>query len=80
MKCCSSASTGSTIDQALQKEFQFATAVAGFAQLLKGGTFIQDDIYGYEDVLRTAESSLGVDTYGYRTQFVKLVTKTLELV
>ena len=54
-------------------EAGFATAVAGFAQLLKGGKYTGD--YGYDDVIELALKTRGDDPFGYRTEFVQLVRK-----
>ncbi|MBB3169584.1 vWA domain-containing protein [Simiduia aestuariiviva] len=57
----------------VQRETDFATAVAGFAQLLKGGKYTGD--WSYDDALALAQASKGADPYGYRTEFVQLVRK-----
>jgi Ca-activated chloride channel family protein len=57
----------------VQREVQFSTAVAGFAQLLRGGTHTGG--LTYDDVLAQAQASKGDDAYGYRTEFVQLVRK-----
>jgi Ca-activated chloride channel family protein len=57
----------------LQREAGFATAVAGFAQLLKGGKYTGD--YSYDDVIRMAQQTKGDDPYGYRTEFIQLARK-----
>jgi Ca-activated chloride channel family protein len=57
----------------VQREVQFSTAVAGFAQLLRGGTHTGG--LTYDDVLGQAQASKGDDPYGYRTEFVQLVRK-----
>lgn len=59
-------------DSPLQ-EAGFATAVAGFAQLLRGSKFVGD--YSYDDVIELAQKTKGKDDYGYRTEFVQLVRK-----
>ena len=51
----------------------FATAVAGFAQILKGGKYTGD--FDYNDVIELAQQAKGADPYGYRTEFVQLVRK-----
>ncbi|BFM10123.1 VWA domain-containing protein [Simiduia litorea] len=55
------------------QETQFATAVAGFAQLLKGSSYTGS--WSYDDALALAQASKGEDHYGYRTEFVQLVRK-----
>jgi Ca-activated chloride channel family protein len=55
----------------LPAELRFASAVAAFGELLKGGTYLGD--YGYADVARLAAGSRGDDPAGYRGEFVSLV-------
>ena len=55
------------------QEAGFATAVAGFAQILKGGRYTAD--YSYDDVIELAQKTKGQDPYGYRTEFIQLVRK-----
>jgi len=57
----------------LQRDVEFATAVAGFAQLLRGGT--DTGSLTDEDVIRQAQSASGDDLHGYRAEFVDLVRK-----
>jgi Ca-activated chloride channel family protein len=57
----------------LEGDTGFATAVAGFAQLLKGGKFAGS--IDYDDVIELAQQSRGDDPYGYRTEFIQLVRK-----
>lgn len=57
----------------LQQEAGFATAVAGFAQLLTGGKYTGD--YSYDDVIALAQQTKGADAYGYRTEFIQLARK-----
>jgi len=52
-------------------DFRFAVAVAGFAELLRGGK--QTGSFGYRDVLDLASNSRGRDQSGYRGEFIKLV-------
>lgn len=58
---------------ALQREAKFATAVAGFAQLLRGSNYTGD--LTYDKVIELAQANKGSDEYGYRTEFVQLVRK-----
>jgi Ca-activated chloride channel family protein len=51
-------------------DFKFAAAVAGFAQLLRGGTYMGDFDYG--DVIALARGAKGEDPFGYRAEFVQL--------
>jgi Ca-activated chloride channel family protein len=57
----------------LQRDTGFATAVAGFAQILKGGKYTGE--YSYDDVIALAQQTRGADAYGYRTEFIQLVRK-----
>ncbi|MDH5412366.1 MAG: DUF3520 domain-containing protein, partial [Alphaproteobacteria bacterium] len=50
---------------------RFATAVAGFAQLLRGGGTVGD--FTYDDVLKIASDTKGKDPFGYRAEFTQLV-------
>jgi len=59
--------------EGIGREAGFATAVAGFAQLLKGGKYTGD--YNYEDVIELALRTRGDDPFGYRNEFVQLVRK-----
>ncbi|MCK5359383.1 MAG: DUF3520 domain-containing protein, partial [Gammaproteobacteria bacterium] len=52
-------------------DFRFAVSVAGFGQLLKGGTYTES--FTYTDVLKLARKSRGSDPFGYRSEFVQLV-------
>ena len=56
-----------------QREANFAIAVAGFAQLLKGSNYAGD--FSYDKVIELAQANKGQDEYGYRTEFVQLVRK-----
>jgi Ca-activated chloride channel family protein len=52
-------------------EARFATSVAAFGELLRGGRYI--GTFGYDDVLRIASAARGDDPFGYRTEFLQLV-------
>ena len=56
---------------AAPRDARFATAVAGFAELLRGGRHTGS--LTYDDVLRIANASRGTDEYGYRAEFIQLV-------
>jgi Ca-activated chloride channel family protein len=56
---------------AAPQDARFATAVAGFAELLRGGKY--SGTLTYDDVLRMAGSARGKDEFGYRSEFVQLV-------
>ena len=64
--------TGKT-PESIQRDVQFSTAVAGFAQLLRGGQFTGS--LSYDDVIKQALAARGEDPYGYRNEFVQLVRK-----
>lgn len=53
------------------QEARFATAVAGFAELLRGGRY--NGALNYDDVLRMANGARGNDEFGYRAEFIQLV-------
>jgi Ca-activated chloride channel family protein len=57
----------------IQREVNFSTAVAGFAQLLRGGAYTGK--LSYEDVIEQAQNARGEDRNGYRAEFVNLVRK-----
>lgn len=59
----------------LKQEVNFATAVAGFAELLKGGR--HQGGWGFPQVIDLAQANKGEDLYGYRTEFVQLVRKAI---
>ena len=56
---------------AAPQDARFAAAVAGFAELLRGGKY--SGSLSYDDVLRIAAASRGKDEFGYRSEFVQLV-------
>ena len=53
------------------QEARFATAVAGFAEILRGGKYTGK--LGLDDVARIAAAAKGEDPFGYRAEFVQLV-------
>lgn len=53
------------------QEARFATAVAAFGEILRGGTYTGR--FGYADVARLAAGARGEDPFGYRAEFVGLV-------
>jgi Ca-activated chloride channel family protein len=59
-----------TVDAAPQ-EARFATAVAAFGQLLRGGQYTKS--YSYDDVVSLAQGAKGSDAFGYRAEFINLV-------
>lgn len=68
-----SADAPAPLPEWLARDTQFATAVAGFAQLLRGGQYTGS--WTYDDALALAQANKGPDPYGYRTEFVQLVRK-----
>ncbi len=57
----------------LLQEARFATAVAGFAELLRGGKYSGN--WDYSDALNLAQANRGDDPYGYRAELVQLIRK-----
>jgi len=59
-------------------DFRFAAAVAGFAELLKGGKHQQS--FGIKDLITLSNSGKGEDKFGYRHEFIQLIrlTETLQ--
>ena len=53
------------------REARFATAVAAFGEVLRGGRYTGS--FGYDDVLRIAAPARGDDPFGYRAEFLQLV-------
>ena len=56
---------------AAPQDARFAAAVAGFAEMLRGGKY--SGSMTYDDVLRIANASKGRDEFGYRSEFVQMV-------
>ncbi|MEE8386959.1 MAG: VWA domain-containing protein [Acidiferrobacterales bacterium] len=52
--------------------FRFSAAVAGFGQLLRGGKYMDD--YSLKEVRKLAANSRGKDKFGYRGEFLSLVS------
>ncbi len=57
--------------EATDQDARFASAVAAFGQLLKGGEFTGD--YSYDEIIALAQSAKGEDEFGYRSEFINLV-------
>jgi len=53
------------------QDARFAAAVAGFAEMLRGGKY--SGTMTYDDVLKIAAAARGKDEFGYRSEFVQLV-------
>ncbi len=52
-------------------DLRFAASVAGFGQILKGGTFIEN--WGYPEALTLARNARGDDSHGYRGEFIHMI-------
>ncbi|PUB10838.1 vWA domain-containing protein [Yoonia sediminilitoris] len=52
-------------------EANFAAAIAGFGQALRGDPFLGD--WGYDDAITLANANRGGDEFGYRTEAVQLM-------
>ncbi|KAF0177640.1 MAG: uncharacterized protein FD160_2548 [Caulobacteraceae bacterium] len=50
---------------------RFATAVAGYGQLLRGDPYL-DRGYGFDQVIELAQGARGEDPFGWRAEFVQL--------
>jgi Ca-activated chloride channel family protein len=61
------------ISPAVKRDVEFSTAVAGFAQLLRGGTHTGS--LRYDDVIEAAQAARGEDRFGYRAEFIELVRR-----
>ena len=55
----------------VSKDMRFASAVAAFGQVLKGGEYMGD--YSYDEIIKLAQSAKGEDKFGYRAEFINLV-------
>jgi Ca-activated chloride channel family protein len=53
------------------RDARFATGVAAFAELLRGGKY--SGAMSYDDVLRVVSGARGQDDFGYRAEFIQLV-------
>jgi Ca-activated chloride channel family protein len=54
------------------KAVRFAAAVAGFAQKLRGGKYLEN--YSYQQITLLAQVSKGEDKRGIRGEFLQLVS------
>ncbi|MCE2028337.1 vWA domain-containing protein [Sessilibacter corallicola] len=61
------------VSQVQLREANFSIAVAGFAQVLRGGKYTGE--FTYDDVINLAQTTKGDDLFGYRTEFIQLVRK-----
>ncbi|MBO9669294.1 MAG: VWA domain-containing protein [Sphingobium sp.] len=53
------------------QDARFATSVAAFAELLRGGKY--SGSLDYDDVLKIATGARGEDGFGYRSEFIQMV-------
>jgi len=58
--------------QQTSDRFRFSAAVAGFGQLLRGGKYVDD--FDYQAVLELARNARGADRFGYRGEFIQMVS------
>jgi len=58
-------------------DFRFAAAVAAFGQQLRGGKYT--GTLGYDDILTLARAARGQDRFGYRGEFIALVSLATSL-
>ncbi len=58
--------------------FRFASAVAAYADLLRGGTRM--DGWRWNDVVETANNARGEDRFGLRREFIELVAEAQRIV
>lgn len=58
-------------DMPKQADTGFATAIAGFGQLLTGATQLGD--WGYDDAIALANDAKGADPFGYRAEAINLM-------
>ncbi|HEY7006742.1 MAG TPA: VWA domain-containing protein [Sphingomicrobium sp.] len=56
---------------AAPQDARFAAAVAGFAEMLRGGKY--SGSLSYDDVVRIANGAKGHDEFAYRSEFVQMV-------
>jgi Ca-activated chloride channel family protein len=56
---------------AAPEDARFATSVAAFGELLRGGKYTGK--LGYDDVLKIGQAAKGTDPFGYRAEFLGLV-------
>ncbi len=60
-----------TADMDPTQDAQFASAIAGFGQLLRGSDYLGE--WGYDQAISLANAHRGDDPFGYRTQAVQLM-------
>jgi Ca-activated chloride channel homolog len=70
-----SLSINPVVSDTLKREANFATAVAAFAQRLKGSQYIGD--MEYAEIVTMALRNKGNDSYGYRAELGNLIRKSM---
>ncbi|MCG8439633.1 MAG: DUF3520 domain-containing protein, partial [Pseudomonadales bacterium] len=60
-----------SVDGEARQEVEFAVAVAGAAQLIRGSKFSGG--WTLQDAIALAQKNRGEDPYGYRSEFVQLL-------
>ena len=63
--------SAANVSPAIMQEVNFATAVAGFAQLMKDGKYTGQ--WSLDDAFNLALANKGEDYYGYRGEFTQLI-------
>ena len=63
--------SAANVTPAIMQEVNFATAVAGFAQLMKDGKYTGQ--WSLDDAFNLALANKGEDYYGYRGEFTQLI-------
>jgi Ca-activated chloride channel family protein len=56
---------------ATPEDMRFAAAVAAFGQVLRGGEYT--GTFGYKEIIDLASGAKGIDSFGYRAEFINLV-------
>ncbi len=64
-------------DRKGSNNLRFSAAVAMFGMLLRGSEYVGDS--SYDEVLELATSAKGTDRYGYRSEFLRLISIAKEL-
>lgn len=59
------------VDAPATQDARFAAAIAGFAQMLRGGLYLGD--WAFDDAIALANDHLGPDAFGYRAEAVRLM-------
>jgi Ca-activated chloride channel family protein len=57
---------------ASSERFRFAAAVAAFGQQLRGGKYLEQ--FSYDSILDLGRDARGEDRFGYRAEFLNLVS------